>query len=226
MPFEDALVDQSLALTAIMSLDKPMTDHSPINNNNSNNNNNNNNIPSPIPPPKSGTTLGAPPPSSSRTVLGGPPPTKPPSSSNNDNATALKQTSTTAIEVKKKKKITLKKKSTTVAESGRATGTTKEGSIEGGSSTSKEDLFDSEDEGFEDYKKGIPYSIHSFQASSHVLYTYIYFVIYSYLRMIVFVGGYHPVKVGETYNNTYKIVKKLGWGHFSTVWLATDLYVY
>ncbi|KAL8273320.1 hypothetical protein Esti_002724 [Eimeria stiedai] len=36
-------------------------------------------------------------------------------------------------------------------------------------------------------------------------------------------GGYHPVSVGELYANRYRIEAKLGWGHFSTVWLATDL---
>ncbi|KAF7457595.1 Protein kinase domain protein [Cryptosporidium felis] len=36
------------------------------------------------------------------------------------------------------------------------------------------------------------------------------------------VGGYHPVKIGELYNGRYLIVSKLGWGHFSTVWLALD----
>lgn len=36
-------------------------------------------------------------------------------------------------------------------------------------------------------------------------------------------GGYHPVSVGETYNNgRYVIIRKLGWGHFSTVWLSRD----
>lgn len=37
-------------------------------------------------------------------------------------------------------------------------------------------------------------------------------------------GGYHPTFVGETYGrqNEYLIVRKLGWGHFSTVWLAWD----
>ena len=36
-------------------------------------------------------------------------------------------------------------------------------------------------------------------------------------------GGYHPVTVGETYNNgKYVVVRKLGWGHFSTVWLSRD----
>jgi Ser/Thr protein kinase RdoA (MazF antagonist) len=36
-------------------------------------------------------------------------------------------------------------------------------------------------------------------------------------------GGYHPVYVGELYKNSrYKVLTKLGWGHFSTVWLAHD----
>ncbi|KAK2737820.1 serine/threonine protein kinase, CMGC group [Myotisia sp. PD_48] len=36
-------------------------------------------------------------------------------------------------------------------------------------------------------------------------------------------GGYHPVSVGETYNNgRYVVIRKLGWGHFSTVWLSRD----
>lgn len=36
-------------------------------------------------------------------------------------------------------------------------------------------------------------------------------------------GGYHPVTVGESYNNgKYIVVRKLGWGHFSTVWLSRD----
>ena len=36
------------------------------------------------------------------------------------------------------------------------------------------------------------------------------------------IGGYHPVHVGETLIGRYIIVQKLGWGHFSTVWLARD----
>ncbi|GAA5899728.1 hypothetical protein JCM6882_005423 [Rhodosporidiobolus microsporus] len=37
-------------------------------------------------------------------------------------------------------------------------------------------------------------------------------------------GGYHPVRIGDVYgpNDRYVIVRKLGWGHFSTVWLARD----
>ena len=36
-------------------------------------------------------------------------------------------------------------------------------------------------------------------------------------------GGYHPVYVGEVLNGRYVILQKLGWGHFSTVWLARDV---
>lgn len=36
-------------------------------------------------------------------------------------------------------------------------------------------------------------------------------------------GGYHPVTVGENFKEgRYTIVRKLGWGHFSTVWLSKD----
>lgn len=38
------------------------------------------------------------------------------------------------------------------------------------------------------------------------------------------VGGYHPAYIGEEYNGgKYVLVRKLGWGYFSTVWLAKDL---
>ncbi|KAH7396111.1 kinase-like domain-containing protein [Pyrenochaeta sp. MPI-SDFR-AT-0127] len=36
-------------------------------------------------------------------------------------------------------------------------------------------------------------------------------------------GGYHPVYLGETFNNKYEIISKLGYGVYSTVWLAKDL---
>jgi len=36
-------------------------------------------------------------------------------------------------------------------------------------------------------------------------------------------GGYHPVKIGDVYHSRYQVVRKLGWGHFSTVWLCWDL---
>lgn len=35
-------------------------------------------------------------------------------------------------------------------------------------------------------------------------------------------GGYYKVEFGQKLNNRYTIQKKVGWGHFSTVWLATD----
>ncbi|CAN7038243.1 unnamed protein product [Brassica rapa subsp. trilocularis] len=36
-------------------------------------------------------------------------------------------------------------------------------------------------------------------------------------------GGYHAVRVGDTFKNgSYVIQSKLGWGHFSTVWLSWD----
>merc|ERR1719217_974561 len=35
-------------------------------------------------------------------------------------------------------------------------------------------------------------------------------------------GGYHIVTIGETYNQRYRVIAKLGWGHFSTVWLCLD----
>ncbi|KAG7110757.1 Serine/threonine-protein kinase SRPK like [Verticillium longisporum] len=37
-------------------------------------------------------------------------------------------------------------------------------------------------------------------------------------------GGYHPVRIGDIFNNgKYKIVSKLGYGVYSTVWLACNL---
>ncbi|KAK7041529.1 serine/threonine protein kinase, CMGC [Paramarasmius palmivorus] len=37
------------------------------------------------------------------------------------------------------------------------------------------------------------------------------------------VGGYHPVQIGDVFNEgRYEVVRKLGWGHFSTVWLVKD----
>ena len=39
-------------------------------------------------------------------------------------------------------------------------------------------------------------------------------------------GGYHPVRIGDYFRSSktrYCIEKKLGWGHFSTVWLARDV---
>lgn len=36
-------------------------------------------------------------------------------------------------------------------------------------------------------------------------------------------GGYHPVKIGDLFLSRYHVTRKLGWGHFSTVWLCWDL---
>ena len=35
-------------------------------------------------------------------------------------------------------------------------------------------------------------------------------------------GGYHPVHIGDVFNHRYVVVEKLGWGHFSTVWMCVD----
>ncbi|XP_037346617.2 SRSF protein kinase 1b isoform X3 [Pungitius pungitius] len=36
-------------------------------------------------------------------------------------------------------------------------------------------------------------------------------------------GGYHHVKIGDLFLGRYHVIRKLGWGHFSTVWLAWDI---
>lgn len=35
-------------------------------------------------------------------------------------------------------------------------------------------------------------------------------------------GGYHPVHIGDIFNFRYVVLQKLGWGHFSTVWMCLD----
>lgn len=36
-------------------------------------------------------------------------------------------------------------------------------------------------------------------------------------------GGYHPVNIGDKFNAArYTVIEKLGWGHFSTVWMCHD----
>ncbi|XP_055509172.1 SRSF protein kinase 2-like isoform X9 [Leucoraja erinacea] len=37
-------------------------------------------------------------------------------------------------------------------------------------------------------------------------------------------GGYHAVKIGDLFNARYHVIRKLGWGHFSTVWLCWDIH--
>lgn len=36
------------------------------------------------------------------------------------------------------------------------------------------------------------------------------------------INGYHPVHIGEVLLQRYVVIQKLGWGHFSTVWLCKD----
>ena len=35
-------------------------------------------------------------------------------------------------------------------------------------------------------------------------------------------GGYHHVNIGDKFNARYNVIEKLGWGHFSTVWMCWD----
>ncbi|XP_017030848.1 SRSF protein kinase 3 [Drosophila kikkawai] len=36
-------------------------------------------------------------------------------------------------------------------------------------------------------------------------------------------GGYHPVSVGDVFKDRYYAIHKLGWGHFSVVWMCFDI---
>jgi serine/threonine-protein kinase SRPK3 len=36
-------------------------------------------------------------------------------------------------------------------------------------------------------------------------------------------GGFHPVYIGDVYAEKYKVLNKLGYGAYSTVWLVKDL---
>uniref|UniRef100_A0A3B4UJ40 non-specific serine/threonine protein kinase n=1 Tax=Seriola dumerili TaxID=41447 RepID=A0A3B4UJ40_SERDU len=48
--------------------------------------------------------------------------------------------------------------------------------------------------------------------------------IFSLMQVAHFVaGGYYLVEIGEIFVDRYQVVKKLGWGHFSTVWLCWDM---
>lgn len=39
-------------------------------------------------------------------------------------------------------------------------------------------------------------------------------------------GGFHPVYIGDLYADRYKILEKIGYGAYSTVWLVQDLKAY
>ncbi|KAI5865652.1 kinase-like protein [Durotheca rogersii] len=36
-------------------------------------------------------------------------------------------------------------------------------------------------------------------------------------------GGYHPVELGDEFNGRYRVIRKIGYGEYSTVWLVVDL---
>lgn len=36
-------------------------------------------------------------------------------------------------------------------------------------------------------------------------------------------GGYHPVEINDIFDDRYVVLRKLGFGHFSTVWLCRDI---
>ena len=38
-----------------------------------------------------------------------------------------------------------------------------------------------------------------------------------------FPGSYHPVHIKDVYHDRYRVIRKLGYGSFSTVWLAFDM---
>lgn len=42
-------------------------------------------------------------------------------------------------------------------------------------------------------------------------------------RDVYRLGGFHPVYIGDAYHNKYKVLNKIGYGLYSTVWLARDL---
>jgi hypothetical protein len=36
------------------------------------------------------------------------------------------------------------------------------------------------------------------------------------------VGGFHPVELGDVFSARYRVLRKLGYGRYSTVWLFED----
>lgn len=37
-------------------------------------------------------------------------------------------------------------------------------------------------------------------------------------------GGFHPVYIGDVFKDRYKVLNKIGYGVYSTVWLVRDLH--
>lgn len=35
-------------------------------------------------------------------------------------------------------------------------------------------------------------------------------------------GGFHPVYIGDLFNNRFKVLNKIGYGQYSTVWLVKE----
>ncbi|GMS90119.1 hypothetical protein PENTCL1PPCAC_12294, partial [Pristionchus entomophagus] len=35
-------------------------------------------------------------------------------------------------------------------------------------------------------------------------------------------GGFHPVRIGDVFNGKYRVIRKLGFGQYSTVWLCRE----
>lgn len=36
-------------------------------------------------------------------------------------------------------------------------------------------------------------------------------------------GGLHPVYIGDVFNDRFKVLSKIGYGRYSTIWLVRDL---
>lgn len=37
-------------------------------------------------------------------------------------------------------------------------------------------------------------------------------------------GGFHPVYIGDIFHDRYRILNKIGYGAYSTVWLVQDVH--
>lgn len=76
--------------------------------------------------------------------------------------------------------------------------------------------YDEQQENPEDYDIGKA-AISQHQTPTHWLRSFLM----QALRCVA--GGYYHVEIGEIFVDRYQVVKKLGWGHFSTVWLCWDM---